>query len=144
VLPLTVTVPIGASGVSFHARTQAVSATTTVTITAALAPYSATSTITLQPWGLAHFFVSPNGVVGGDSTDGVVQLIGPAGPEGNVVSLSSSDAAVIVPATVTVPAGQTGVSFKIKTEPAGSKAVPVILTARFNGQFLQTTITLMP
>lgn len=144
VLPSSVTVPIGESGVSFHARTQSVSATTTVTITAALAPYSATTSITLQPWGLAHFFVSPSSVVGGEATDGVVQLIGSAGPQGNVVALTSSDAAVIVPATVTVPAGTTGISFRITTEPAGTSAKMVTITAKFNGESLHTTVTLNP
>ncbi len=143
-LPSSTTVPIGASGVSFHVRTQPVSATTTVTITATLAPYSAIGTITLQPWGLAHFFVSPTSVVGGQASDGVIQLIGPAGPVGNVVTLTSSDAAVVVPETVTVPAGTTGVSFKIKTEPAGTSAKTVTLTAKFNGQSLTTTIMLTP
>ncbi len=141
-LPVSLAIPLGEKGVSVRVKTSPVSAPTVATLTAKLGAFSQTTSLKLEPFELAHFFASPSSVSGGQWSDGVVQIAGPAGPQGNVVSLTSSDAAVTVPATITVPAGKTGASFRIKTEPAGTSARSVTLTAKFNGQSMQTTLTL--
>jgi hypothetical protein len=59
--------------------------------------------------------VSPGSVIGGDAVTGTVTLAGPAPAGGAVVSLSDDLAATTLPATVTVPAGQTSAPFSIAT-----------------------------
>jgi hypothetical protein len=62
--------------------------------------------------------ISPNSVVGGTSTTGTITLNGPAAAGGLVVKLSSQKPTIgSVPATITVPAGATSVTFPITTVP---------------------------
>jgi hypothetical protein len=64
---------------------------------------------------LDDFYLGVPYVVGGFDTYGVVTLNDPAPPGGITISLSSSDAHVIVPATVTVTEGQLSAFFTVQT-----------------------------
>ena len=75
--------------------------------TRSFTPQAATGTAT----ALSSLAVSPTSVVGGASSTGTVTLTAPAPTGGSVVSLSSANAAVSVPASVTVPGGQTSATF---------------------------------
>ncbi|CAN1509280.1 FG-GAP repeat [Fimbriimonadaceae bacterium] len=62
--------------------------------------------------------ISPSTVIGGNTATGTVTLSGPAAAGGLVVKLSSQKPTIgAVPATVTVPAGATSVTFPITTVP---------------------------
>jgi hypothetical protein len=62
--------------------------------------------------------ISPSTVVGGNTATGTVTLSGPAAAGGLVLKLSSQKPTIgSVPATVTVPAGATSVTFPITTVP---------------------------
>jgi hypothetical protein len=75
----------------------------------------------------------PLGLIGGTAGTGTVTLNAPAPAGGAVVALSSSNPALAsVPASVTVPAGETSASFPISTALAAESAV-VTITATLSG-----------
>jgi hypothetical protein len=67
---------------------------------------------------LSSLTLDPRTVVGGHSSTGIVTLSGPA-PEGGVtVRLSTSNPIIAnAPSSVTVPTGQTSVTFTVRTRP---------------------------
>jgi hypothetical protein len=92
----------------------------------------------------AQVVVSPTSVVGGQTAVGQVILTQPAGPGGEVVTLSSSNhAAAVTPATVTVPAGSSSASFPIITFSVGT-ATAVTISAACVGFSGSATLTVLP
>jgi len=82
--------------------------------------------------------LEPETVVVGVDSQGTVTLSGPAPAGGAVVNLSSLNTAVAtVPGTVTVPAGQTNVTFQVTTKADGKADI----TASFGGVTLTATLT---
>jgi uncharacterized protein (TIGR03437 family) len=131
--PASVTIPAGQTSASFAIAASFVSNAESITLRASFngVTQSATTTITPLPC-VASVSLSSNAVVGGAGLTGTVKLTAPAPNGGLVVNLQSNNAVVQVPASVTIPAGQTSVSFPLTTG-ATSGSVPVILTATFNG-----------
>jgi len=86
-------------------------------------PISGSGTVTLS-----SLTVNPGTVTGGQSTTGTVTLTGNAPVGGCVIALSSNQSAVSVPTSVTVPAGQTSISFTATTSPV-AKDTNAIVTA---------------
>jgi hypothetical protein len=78
-------------------------------------------------------------VTGGRPTTGTVTLVSPAGAEGSLVTLASSSAAAVVPATVTVAAGATNANFNITTT-AVQTAVSAVITASWGGMSASGTL----
>ncbi len=111
----TVVVPAGSSRVTFSVRTAAVSTVTTSTIQATLNGFSAAANLTINPLGLQSLLVKPATVAGGQSSQGTVILTSAAPAGGTTVALASSNAAAMVPANITVPAGAASVSFPVTT-----------------------------
>jgi hypothetical protein len=94
--------------------------------------------------GAAQVTLSPTQVFGGQPAVGQVVLAQPAGPGGEVVTLSSSNpAAAVTPATVTVPAGSSFASFPIVTFSVGTPTAATISAAcvGFSGS---ATLTVLP
>jgi len=114
-VPASVTVEAGRSGADFKVTTAAVTSAETVTITATYSGVSETATLAISPLGLESVMVRPNSVDGGHSSTGTVELTGPAGSGGVVVTLTSSDTSTTVPATVTIKAGRKTADFPITT-----------------------------
>lgn len=81
-------------------------------------------------------------VIGGTTTTATIQIAFATSTD-TVVQLSSSKGTVAsVPASVTVPAGQTSVSFPVVTAPPVNPAsLPVTLTASLNGHSVTSTLT---
>jgi hypothetical protein len=105
----TVTIPAGASSATFPISTEAVTATTAVTITATYHTTKLTTQINLVlPFTVSSVAVapvSPIGMFGGDAVAGTVTLSGPAA-NGTVVKLASSNPAVLtVPASISFAPG---------------------------------------
>ena len=113
VVPNSVLVPAGASSVSFTITTKSVSTSTSTTITASLNGGASSSTLLLLPL-LAGLDIEPASVVGGNSATGKISVTQAAPVGGLTIYLASSPGAS-VPASVTVPASQTSVSFGIVT-----------------------------
>ena len=82
-------------------------------------------------------------VVQGNPSIGTVVLNGVAPSGGAVVSLSSSHPAASVPATVTVPAGQTAGIFGVSTG-AVPAATSVVIRATFGGVTVSETLIVSP
>jgi len=84
-----------------------------------------------QGWTITGFIVTPNSVVGGSPVSGTITLSDPTPAGGEVVSLSvpaASSGYVSFPASVTVPTGQTTVTFSgIQTHTLTSSRTIVIL-----------------
>jgi hypothetical protein len=109
-VPSTVFVPAGQRSASTTIATPyAYGPSYLITAVSGSSLTSATLTVQSATIGLLTF--SPATIIGGTSTTGTVTIDEPAGPNGAVVSLSSYNTFFIVPATVTVPAGQQTATF---------------------------------
>jgi len=91
----------------------------------------------------ASLNISPTTFVGGQSAKGKVTLshVAPAG--GTTVTLSSSDASVVVPGTVVVPAGSAAVTFSLTSSIVLATKSPVI-SATAPGFSDSKTLTVVP
>src|SRR5205823_5902111 len=112
-MPASVTVAAGATSATFAVTTKAVTAATAVTITATYTGVAKTATLTVNPpAALAGVSVNPTAVTGAAGSTGTVTLGAAAPAGGAVVTLASNNLnAATVPATVTVPANATTVTF---------------------------------
>lgn len=124
-------------------NTFAVNASTSATLTASYGSVSKMQSITVNPAAFSAISLSPTSVVGGKPSTGTVTLTGPAGSSTVIVNLSSNNAAVKVPASVTVPAGSSSKTFPITTS-AVTKNTAVTITGKWNTLTKSTTITLTP
>jgi len=145
-MPASVTVAAGATvSPYFTVTTSFVAAPLTVTISATYNGVTKTANLTVNPVALISVTLSPTSVSGGVSTTlNRVTLNGVAPAGGVVVSLSSGDAHVIPPASVTVAAGATASPyFTIKTS---TVAAPIIVTisASYNGVTKTASLTVNP
>jgi hypothetical protein len=92
--------------------------------------------------GVASLSLNPTTVTGGNSSTGTVTLTAIA-QAATTVAITSNNAAAIVPASVTVPAGSQSRTFSISTTqvPATTSAV---ITASLNGTSRSATLTINP
>ena len=132
----SVTIPAGQTSAGFNVKTLATPVAAQATITATLAgcgPAQVSLTVN-PPVCVASISLSATTVNGGKSLTGRVTLTAPAPSGGVVVRLQSSDSHVNVPASVTVPAGQTSVGFNISTRSADSdNTLQVTISANTDG-----------
>ncbi len=140
----TVAVVPGGLTANFTITTVAVNALKTVTITAKLGQGTQTAALQVTPplGSIAPMSValSPGGVCGTGSSTGTVTLNGPAPAGGLIVTLTSSDASVAVPGSVTVAAGATTAIFSVATSIV-AQDTPVTITATANNTSQTGTLT---
>lgn len=86
--------------------------------------------------------VSPSSLIAGNPATGTVTLNGVAPSSGTVVTLSSNNGAVTVPASVTVPGGATLVNFPLTTSPVNATTT-VTVSATYGGT-QQAVMTVAP
>ncbi|MBV9570310.1 MAG: hypothetical protein JO056_03625 [Alphaproteobacteria bacterium] len=86
---------------------------------------------------------APKEMQSGTSTRGKVTLFKPAPQGGTVVNLNAGFGAITVPATVTVPAGETTAKFKIDSMKIGAQAT-IRIYGSVNGQGLRTVVIVNP
>ncbi|HET6384310.1 MAG TPA: hypothetical protein VFJ58_13030, partial [Armatimonadota bacterium] len=84
-----------------------------------------------------------NSVQGGQPITGTIVLNGVAGTGGAVVNLTSNSTSAVVPASFTIPAGQSSGTFQVTTS-AVTANTPVVITSNFNGSSQTFTLTLTP
>ena len=89
---------------------------------------------------LSSVSLDPASVPGGDPSTGTVTLSGSAPVGGTVVTLSSSDPAAQVQASVTVTAGETTGTFTVTTSPVGTD-VQVTISGTYDGATQGATLT---
>jgi hypothetical protein len=118
-VPANFTIPTGAQSGTVTAITSAVTVSTPVTLTASYNSSSKTATITVLPTpgpaALSSIGFFPNVVTGGTAALAILGLTNPAPAGGFTVTLSTNNPIAMVPATATVPAGETTGSFSVPT-----------------------------
>ena len=139
-VPATITVPAGATEVTFNALTAAVAANSTATITATIGARTATGTLTVTAPQLTGLTVRPVSVPGGTSSNGTVTLSSAAPVGGVTVALSSSSSKAGVPATVTIVEGATSAQFTVTTVGVAAP-VSAVITGTLNGISATDTLT---
>jgi len=145
-IPSSVTVPKGATSVSFPITTSAVSTSTAAQIQADPGTnYTATLWVDPSPTpGPLSVTLNPTSVNGGTTSQGTVTLSSAAPSGGTVVNLSSSNTAVAtVPTSVTVPAGSTSATFTASTSDVSFQTL-VTFTASAGGATESATLKVNP
>jgi len=135
-VPATVTVPTGHTTGAFDAVSAAVSQSVAVTITAKASKVTVTDQITVYPSAdsgasLSHVSCGTQTLTG-PTTKACSVSLSAATTNAMVVKLSSSNSALQVPATVSVPAGASTGGFKV-TASAVSSTETATLTATADG-----------
>jgi hypothetical protein len=149
VVARNVTVGYGGTFAEFRIRTFAVARSTLVTLTATFNGVTRSATLTVNPsgppapLGLSTVSVNPTAVVGGNQSTGTVVLNSVAPGGGVSVALSTDNAVAGVPASVTIPAGQSSASFAVSTTAVAASTTAKI-TATYNGTSRVTTLTVNP
>ena len=140
-VPVSVTIPSGQLFAAFSVSTFPVVDDRVVTIRATADGLVKTKQITVERPRLSVVQLSPSSFAGGEQVQGTVRLTGSAPVGGIAVALSSSDAAVTVPAFVTVEAGKSEVTFDVTVRPVTTNK-DVQISATHRGQSLSGTFRL--
>ncbi len=143
VVPASVTVPSGATTATFQVATTSVNTTTYATISASMGTSLQKALLTINPPALTSISVSPTTVAGGNSSIGTVLLTGSAPIGGMLVSLSSSNVAATVPASVFVGAGFSTATFTVNTVAVSSSVVAAI-SGTLNGVTVSANLKVSP
>jgi len=114
VLPSTVTIPAGQSATTFAADYYPVLVHTVSVVTASANGSTKKYSVTINSDAVTGV-TAPDGILGGASATGLVNVQFGAPYGGMTVQLHSSDPAIRVPASVFLAEGQSGASFKITT-----------------------------
>jgi hypothetical protein len=124
-----------------------VSAPTEVTVTAHFGDSTGSATLTVMPPPagpvLSSLTLNPSSVAGGSASQGTVTISAAVSSPTTVSLASSSSPSVIVPPSVTIPAGATGASFTVNTTSVSSSASTTI-TASLNGQSRSAVLSITP
>lgn len=146
--PQTVTVAAGNTSATFGIATQSVPQPMTATMTATAGVTKSIDITVMPPPPTALAFRSGNNflpavtVIGGTINQALVTIGNSASGAGLVVQLSSSNSALAsVPATVTIPSGQTSMTFGITTVPV-SQSGSVTITAAVGAISKSAVITI--
>jgi uncharacterized protein (TIGR03437 family) len=142
-VPGAVTVPAGAASVSLSISTTPVAATRAATITASFSGASQTASLSVLPPAITSQQCAPATVAGGSGSTCTVTLSGSAPAGGLVVSLSSSNSAVTVPASLTIPGGSVSATFIASAGAVASNQAATIM-ASFSGASQTASIAVVP
>jgi probable HAF family extracellular repeat protein len=132
-VPPTVTIPEGQTTAGIVLGTTPVAAPQRGNVSASFNGTAKRIAVTVRAPAARFALQTPGPVTGGQPETGKVTSEVPAGPNGLVVTLSSGNPGVLnVPATVTIPAGQSSVSFPFTTTPV-SVPTTVFVTVSIPG-----------
>jgi hypothetical protein len=145
-VPPSVTVVAGATAANFPVTTRSVTATTTLSISAAYDGVSKSTSFAVNPQPtatLSGISLNPKSLRGGMTSMGTITLTAPAPAGDMTINVSSSNPSkASVPATVKVLAGNTSANFTITTASVNKKTV-VTITASAGGITKSATLTLV-
>jgi len=138
-------VPAGSVTGGFGVNTFAVSASTTVSITAKANAISKSFALTVRRIGVGALGLSPNPVVGGNPVTGTITLEAPAPAGGVTANITSSNGAIAAPTVGSVffPAGETTRTFTINTAAVLASGTSTIKAAA-NGVSKSKVLTVNP
>lgn len=130
-VPASITVPAGSASVGFSANISAVGTTQTASLTATAGGVSKTFALQLVAIQPALSAVSCTSLsITGSMTDPCTATLTAAAPSGgSTVTLTSSNSAVVVPASVTVPAGATSTGFSAVISAVASNQTATLTAA---------------
>lgn len=114
-IPASLAVASGAKAGVISFVPDGVDSTVSGSVTATLLPSSASQSFVIQPASIVSLSFNPASVNGGTSSIGTLRLDGAAGPSGRLVTISSNDLSVMVPATITIPSGRNTWQFVANT-----------------------------
>jgi hypothetical protein len=138
-VPAAVTVPRGTLSQTFEIDTLDSPVAATATITASYSGVARTATFTIAQLAVS---VGLGSVPGGLAVTGTVTLPMPAPDSGALIALTSNTPAVIVPVSVTIPAGTTSQTFTITTINAPPTTTATI-TATYAGASQTATLIVL-
>ncbi len=143
-IPASVAVAPGATSASFNVTAEKITTNQRVTVSASLNGGSQTVSLSLvAPVLVSALACNPGTIVPGNASICTVTLNQPAASAGNVVALSDNTSLLTIPATVTVPAGVTSITF---TAGAGTTVTKLTanLTATLNGASQSAPLDVLP
>ena len=144
-VPASVTVAAGATSGAFTAKAGTVTANQTATVTASYSGSSTTAavTITSTPATMTPLQCSPTSIASGATSSCTLTMSKAAPTGGSSVALSSNNAALTVPASVTVAAGATSGAFTAKAGTVTANQTATI-TASYSGSSASSAVTVTP
>lgn len=140
-VPTSMTIPAGGTVGTFSIAARSVMMPTIVTIQATYNGSSRSETLTVNPSGLYSLEFNPESLRGGEATTATLRTGVPAGSGGATVSLSSlNPSALEVPSSVTIPEGQTSLTFMVSANPV-SVDTAVTVNASLDGSKVSKDVT---
>jgi hypothetical protein len=141
-VPLTVTIPAGASTGTFTVATSPVATATTGTVSGVYRGLTKISpSLTVNPPTLTTIVLNPTSVVGGSQSTATVTLTGVVAVD-TTVSLSSNKTLATVSSTVVIPAGAQSATFVVNTTPVAANTT-VGISAVYSGVTRTATLTVV-
>src|SRR5688572_7239781 len=144
-VPGSITVAASTSSANFTVTTSSVTATTVGNVTASYAGISKSATLTVNPAApaiLLSLSLNPRTVAGGSNSVGTVTLNKVASSPVDVSLASSKPKNVMVPASVTVPAGASSAAFNISTTTTNKK-INATISASYGGVTKSAALTIV-
>jgi hypothetical protein len=144
-VPGSITVPADTSLANFTVNTSTVTATTTGNITATYGDVIKSATFTVNPpapVALLSLSLNPKTVAGGSNSVGTVTLNKVTSSPVLVSLASSKPKNVMVPASVTVPAGASSAAFNISTTTTNKK-INATISASYGGVTKSAALTIV-
>lgn len=142
-VPTSVTVPEGEKTKTFLIKTHSVDGWTVGAVSAKVAGREEFIAMHLFVGGLSKVTAPVNTIKGGTNIDGTVWLSFPAPASGRKVTLSSNQASLVVPSSVTVPEGINYQSFPIESAVVTSRKNATI-TAKLGNDTRTFDLTINP
>jgi hypothetical protein len=147
----SLTIPAGGTTITFPVYSNPVLNTTAIQIQATYLGSFQIAQLNVVPW-LQSIGITPNSIVGGNQTSGLITLQSPAPTGGITVSLTSDHPSLISfpsGSTLTVPAGQITSTFAIQTAgvagtPPNAGATFTNVSASVGGVNVSAPLSLLP
>ena len=141
-VPPSVTISGGKTTATFVITTTPVIGETSCNVTASVAEQVSNASLLLRPVIAKSIVFTPSSVRGGTPANMVITLDAPAPATGVTLDVYATNAVVKVPATVTIPSGQTSVTLAVSTEQVVNNIrVPVVVTTGSNSATGALTVT---
>lgn len=140
-VPVTATIPSGATSTTFQITTEGVTTQQLADITAKFGALTKSVALTIKASTITSFTLNPAGVPGGTATTGTIILNGPAPTNGALIHLSTNNKAGDPPATLLIPSGQSSATFTITTTAVKTQTT-VHITASLDGASKTASLTI--
>ena len=144
-VPDRVTIKAGSTNSQFTLTTKNVGIATSGHIKATYEGVTEETVVEVLPLTVASLSLGASSVVGGQSTTLQVTLVAPAGPNGVVVTFSSSNPKMaITQGSILVPSGQTTATVTVLTSSPITAATTVYFGATVEGDSMRIVLTVTP